>query len=61
MDKMQKNTIIIIILFLMGLVLVFSYIKVGPNSYNGKYTPPNPRDIDINGITFSIPWGIHRG
>ncbi|WP_407422384.1 hypothetical protein [Methanobrevibacter sp.] len=55
---MQKNTIIIMVLFLIGLVLVFSYIKADPNSYNGKYEPPNPRDIEINGITFSVPGGF---
>lgn len=55
---MQKNMIIIIMFFLIGLVLVFSYIKADPTTYDGRFNPPKPRDIEINGITFSVRGGF---
>ena len=55
---MQKKTIFIIVYFLIGMFLVFSYIMADPVPWNGTYHPPKPRDININGITFSVPGGF---
>ena len=54
---MQKKTIFVIAFFLISIFLLFSCI-IGDLPVGGKTHLPEPKSIDINGITFSIPWGF---
>lgn len=54
---MQKKTIFVIAFFLISMFLLFSCI-VGDLPLGSKSHPPKPKDLDINGIAFSVPWGF---
>ena len=56
---MERKTIFVIVFFIISFFILFMYSIADPVIHEGsKYTLPEPRDIDINGITFPISWGF---
>lgn len=55
---MQKKTIFAISFFLISLVVLFAYAHENPVPGGNKYHLPEPRDVDVNGVTFKISWGF---
>lgn len=55
---MKKKTIFAISFFLISLVILFAYHSGDPVPGGDKYRLPEPRDIEINGVTFTISWGF---
>ena len=55
---MQKKTIFVISFFLISMFILFSAALSDPANWNSKHETPKPKDININGITFSIPKGF---
>ena len=56
--KMKKSTVFVIIFFLFSFVVYMGYCSVDPVPYGGKRSLPQPRDIEINGINFTVSWGF---
>ena len=55
---MQKNTIFAISFFLFGLIALFSYHVADPVPGGNRFHLPEPREVDINGVPFTISWGF---
>ena len=55
---MQKNTIFAISFFLISLIVLFSYYSGDPVPGGDRFHLPEPRDVEINGIPFTISWGF---
>ncbi len=53
---MQKNTIFAISFFLISLIVLFSYYSENPVPGGDRFHLPEPREVDINGIPFTISW-----
>ena len=57
---MQKRTIFVIIFFLLSCIVYYGYCISDPVFHEGgsKFSLPQPRDIEINGINFTVSWGF---
>ena len=55
---MQKKTIFAISFCLSSLVVLVSFQLGNPVPGGNKFHLPEPRDIDINGINFTVSWGF---
>lgn len=55
---MQKKTIFAISFFLISLVLLVSFQIGNPVPGGNKFHLPEPRDVEVNGVNFSVSWGF---
>ncbi|WP_298522349.1 hypothetical protein [uncultured Methanobrevibacter sp.] len=55
---MRKSTIFAITFFLLSLVVLFSFHAGSPVPGGNKFHLPEPREIDVNGVNFTISWGF---
>ena len=55
---MEKKTIFAISFFLISLIVLFSFAHENPVPGGNKFHLPEPRDVDVNGVTFKISWGF---
>ena len=55
---MQKKTIFAITFFLLSLILLVSFQIGNPVPGGNKFHLPEPRDVEVNGVNFTISWGF---
>lgn len=55
---MSRKTLLLIIYVLISFCVLILYPLGDPVPGGTKYHLPEPRDVDINGITFKISWGF---
>ena len=58
MRNMEKKTIFVIIFFIISIFIYAAYCIADPVPGASRFHLPEPRDVDINGITFKISWGF---
>ena len=55
---MDRKTIFVIVFFVISLAVLFMYHGGDPVPGSSKYHLPEPRDVEINGVNFSVSWGF---
>ena len=55
---MDKKTVFVIVFFVISLAVLFMYHGGDPVPGSSKYHLPEPRNVEINGVNFSVSWGL---
>lgn len=55
---MDKKTVFVIVFFVISLAVLFMYHGGDPVPGSSKYHLPEPRNVEINGVNFSVSWGF---
>jgi hypothetical protein len=55
---MNKKTIFAVSFFLIMLVVVFMYVHESPVPGGSRFHLPEPRDVEVGGINFTVSWGF---
>ena len=55
---MDKKTVFVIVFFVISLAVLFMYHGGDPVPGSSKYHLPEPRNVEIIGVNFSVSWGF---